>query len=117
MDLFSVGRVEELLVILVLMLILFGPDRLPEMAVQLARFMRAFRQYSAKISQEFGETLHELEQEYHGIKGDWKDVGQGLSDGVRAVSGELRGAQSDVRQVIEETKPVNGPPGPASSAR
>jgi sec-independent protein translocase protein TatB len=103
MDFFGVGPVELLLILLVT-LIVVGPRRLPEMAAQLARFLRAFRRYTANVTREFNETLHELEQEYDEMRGEWKDVGQGLDESARAVSTELEAADREARQALEEAK-------------
>jgi Tat protein translocase TatB subunit len=111
MDFLGIG-LPELLVILILALLVVGPQRLPEMAAQLAKFVRTFRRYSQRITREFNETMQELEREYDDVRGEWKDVGQGLDDGVRTVSEQLRQADQAARDPAEERKPAaSGPPG------
>jgi sec-independent protein translocase protein TatB len=105
----------ELLVILVLALLVVGPNRLPEMAAQLARFLRAFRRYSANVTREFNETMRELEHEYDDMRGEWKDVGQGLDETARTVNKELDSASRETRQALndakaESSKPISSPP-------
>jgi sec-independent protein translocase protein TatB len=92
----------ELLVILVLILLVVGPNRLPEMAAQLARFLRAARRYSNQVTKDFNETVAELEQEYDEMKGDWKEVGQGLDESMKEVSKDLQAADKDVREALNE---------------
>ena len=117
MDIFGVGPLE-LLVILVLILIVVGPGRLPEMAVRLARFIRAARQYSATITREFTETMQDLEHEYDEMKGEWKEIGQGLEESASAVSDELKAADRDARQALEEAKAAaDGSSEPAPPSR
>jgi sec-independent protein translocase protein TatB len=108
MEFLGVG-LPELLVILVLAVLVVGPQRLPEFAAQLARFIRAFRRYSSRVTAEFNETLHELEQEYDDMKGEWKEVGQGLGDDFKAVSDGLEGVERDVQGAAEEAKPASEP--------
>ena len=72
MDFIGIGPLE-LLVILALILIVVGPGRLPEMAAQLARFIRTFRRYAAEVTSDFNDTMKELEEEYDDMKGEWKD--------------------------------------------
>ncbi len=115
MEILGVGP-AELLVVLVITLIVVGPRRLPEMAAQLARFLRAFRRYSANVTREFNEALHELEQEYDEVRGEWKEIGQGLDESARAVSKELEGADSLARQALEEATAPNEPSKPISSS-
>jgi Tat protein translocase TatB subunit len=96
MDFLGIG-LPELLVILLLTVIVVGPQRLPQMAAELARFLRAFRRYSARITQEFNETMADLEKEYDEMKGEWKEIGRGLDESAKAVSGELAAAGRDAR--------------------
>ena len=114
MEFLGIGP-AELLVVLVLALLVVGPKRLPEMAAQLARFMRAFRRYSANVTREFNETVRELEHEYDDMRGEWKDVGQGLDETARSVNQELEAASRETRQAISEAKaepsePLSSPP-------
>ncbi len=103
MNILGVGP-AELLVILVLAVLVVGPRRLPEFAAQLARFLRVFRRYTSKITQEFNETLQELEHEYDDMKGEWKDVGQGLDENFKPVNEGLQGVERDVREAVAEPK-------------
>jgi len=107
MEVFGVGPFE-LLVILVLALIVVGPRRLPEMAAELARLLRAARKYASQITNELGETMSELEKEYDDMRGEWKDVGQGLEETAKAVGGEIEAAERDGRAVLEEAKEPSG---------
>jgi TatA/E family protein of Tat protein translocase len=53
----------ELMVILVLALVIFGPGKLPEIAGQVGRVVRDFRRTTADLSSEFNRTLSlELEE-------------------------------------------------------
>lgn len=113
MEFFGVGPFE-LLVILVITLLVVGPKRLPEMAANLARTLRTLRMYANRISSEFNETMHDLEQEYDSMKGEWKDVGQGLEQSVRPASDALQSADSDARKALEgASTAANEPPEPA----
>lgn len=47
----------ELMVILVLALIIFGPGKLPEIAGQVGRAVRDFRRMTGELSSEFNRTL------------------------------------------------------------
>ena len=116
MDLFGIG-LPELVVILALILIVVGPARLPEMAAQLARFIRAARKLSSQVTSEFNTTMSELEQEYDEMKGEWKEVGQGLDETSRAVTDELEAADKDARQALGDAKSAaEGPAKPGSSS-
>ena len=47
----------ELMMILVLALIVFGPGKLPEIAGQVGRVVRDFRRTTSELSSEFSRTL------------------------------------------------------------
>ena len=47
----------ELMLILVLALIIFGPGKLPEIAGQVGKVVRDFRRTTAELSSEFNRTL------------------------------------------------------------
>lgn len=115
MDFLGIGPLE-LLVILVVILIVVGPTRLPEMAAQLARTLRVLRRMTANLTREFNETLRELEQEYEGVKGEWKEIGQGLDEGARAVQEELTAADEEVRQVVTEAEAAAERPSPSGTS-
>lgn len=56
MNFFDVGILEILVILLVAMMI-FGPGRIPEMARQLGRGLRAFRKMTTSLTQEFTKAL------------------------------------------------------------
>lgn len=103
MDVFGIGPLE-LLVILAVILIVVGPNRLPEMAAQLAHIIRDARRYAASISKDFNETVKELEHEYDDMKGEWKEVEQGLNETARDVNDELKAVDTDTREVLNEAQ-------------
>ncbi len=104
MEFLGIG-LPELLVILVLILIVVGPSRLPEMAAQLARFIRAARRYGNQVTKDFNEALSDLEEEYDEMKGEWKEVSQGLDKSVKDVGKELNAADADVRKTLANAAP------------
>jgi sec-independent protein translocase protein TatB len=59
---FGIGM-TELLVILVVALIVFGPTRLPELARSLGRAMAEFRRASTDLRQTFRESVEEPKPE------------------------------------------------------
>ncbi len=107
MEFLGIG-LPELLVILVLILIVVGPSRLPEMAAQLARFIRAARRYGNQVTKDFNEALSDLEEEYDEMKGEWKEVSQGLDKSVKDVGKELKAADADVRKTLANAAPSDG---------
>ncbi len=117
MDFLGIG-LPELVVILALILIVVGPARLPELAAQLARFIRTARKLSSQVTREFNTTMSELEQEYDDMKGDWKEIGQGIDKTTSAVTEELNATDSDVRKALGDAKSAaEGPSKPGTPAK
>jgi sec-independent protein translocase protein TatA len=48
----------EILVILVIALLVFGPNRLPEVGRQVGRAVREFRQFQQTMKRDFDEVFH-----------------------------------------------------------
>ena len=58
MDFFGIG-LWELLLILLLALLLFGPGRLPDIARGLGKAVREFKRYSSALTREVKEELED----------------------------------------------------------
>jgi Tat protein translocase TatB subunit len=99
MEFLGVG-LPELLVILLITLIVVGPQRLPEIAAQMARAMREFRRYTSSLSREVTEALEDLEKEYTAVKEEWKEVGEAVRHDVKAIEAEVSGAVEDARAAL-----------------
>jgi Tat protein translocase TatB subunit len=117
MEFLGIG-LPELLVILLITLIVVGPQRLPEMAAQIARAMREFRRYTSSLSREVTEALGDLEKEYTAVREEWKEVGEAVRQDAKAIEAEVSGAVEDARAVLKvEERPAAGqttPPEPPS---
>jgi len=97
---------SEIITILVIILIVFGPNRLPELARKLGQFMTAARKAATslqqQISEDYGEALEPL-----------KDVRAELQETRRALTESARSAARDLE---EGTKLPEFPPPAAGTA-
>lgn len=82
---FGIGY-QEMFLILVAALVIFGPSRLPEMAGQIGRWVREFRRMTADLTEEFEKTVAEAD------------------DIKRTVTGEITGMRSQVASVTDSVK-------------
>lgn len=73
----SIGA-PEIVIILVLALLVFGPKRLPEIGRSFGRTVREFKKASDTARREFG--VDEIERELKGVKSEVAGVGQALSE-------------------------------------
>ena len=88
MEFFGIGA-PELMVILVIAIVLFGPDKIPTMAAQVGKTIRDFRRYTSELTKEFDAATGDLRQEFQTIAGDLK--------------GELAATQADLRSQLDLT--------------
>lgn len=75
---------QELLVIAVVALLVFGPDRLPEMMRTAARLLANFREQSRKSIDELKRAaeLDEVNRELRGLQREFRDTASSLQRGV-----------------------------------
>jgi sec-independent protein translocase protein TatB len=93
MNVMGVGPLE-LAVIIVVALLVVGPERLPRLMADVARTIREIRRYTGRLASEFNEVVQELEREAETPKTAWKEIGEGLA-GAKDVASR---AAADVRR-------------------
>ena len=70
----------ELVLILVLALIVFGPGKLPEIAGQVGKMVRDFRRTGAEMTSEFNRAFTlELEEKERAAAGEARPAGEGTT--------------------------------------
>jgi Tat protein translocase TatB subunit len=110
MDFFGIGPLN-LLLILAVMLIVFGPERLPEMAARAGKLVRELRSYAADVTSEFSGEFAELQQHLDGVHEDVRALGRELQQGSADVGASVRGAADDALRPSPSSVPgVNQPP-------
>jgi sec-independent protein translocase protein TatB len=97
MQMFGVG-VLELLVILVLTTIVIGPDKMPQLAADLGRWIRQTRAYARHLMGDFNEVVKELEKEAGASREDWKEIAGVVTRNTGAVGKELSRFGRDLEQ-------------------
>ena len=95
MELFGIG-ILEILAVFLLMAIIFGPDRLPEMARQFGRAVRELREYARDFRDEYLTDFEEVKEEYLEVRYELKQADSDL----RAEMEEL---DSDLRKTVQDS--------------
>ena len=109
---FGIGY-QEMFVILVLALVVFGPHRLPELAGQVGRWVRQFRTMTADLTGEFEKTIAEVEDIKQTIRGEM----QGVMDEVEGVGASVKKDLSGKPRAVGAGGKTGGrKPTPAKSA-
>ena len=90
MDFFGIGF-WEIIFILLIALLIFGPSRLPEIARTLGGVMRKF-----KLA--FDQVTLEMKEESAAVKKDITEVGDEVRQAGKTVAQDLEGIQDKVKQ-------------------
>jgi sec-independent protein translocase protein TatB len=101
MNIFSNIGITELIVILLLALLVVGPERLPEMARRLAKTLREIRQAYENLTKDLGPELMSLEQTTREIRDSVDSVRSIPKDMVDSVvkAADLEDTVKDLKEV------------------
>ncbi len=114
MEFLGVGY-QELLLVLILMLVVVGPERLPAMAYQIGKAVRTLQQYARAVRDEFSDEIGYVEDQYKTIRGEVDATRITLRDEQAKMNAEFREATEPIRQAASED-PLAGLSSNASSA-
>ena len=104
MNIFGIG-IWELLSILIVILLVIGPERLPKVARQLGKYYRSFIRVTKNLSGEFKKAIdweedEELKSTIEEIKVDVQDVGKVLSSEVEEAKASVKEATQNVTEPL-----------------
>ena len=84
---FGIGY-QEMFVVLVVAMVIFGPSRLPELAGQVGRWVRDFRRMSSDLTGEFSSTFSEIDEVKKSFERELKSAAGELDNAGKSVSGK-----------------------------
>jgi sec-independent protein translocase protein TatB len=99
---------QEILVILILLLVVVGPERLPQMAYQIGRAVRQMQRYARAVRDEFSDEMQYLEEQYNTVRGDIEEARGELEREQRQLDQDMRQLDTEVKAAsreIEESVP------------
>jgi Tat protein translocase TatB subunit len=105
---FGIGY-QEMFIVLVVAMVIFGPSRLPELAGQVGRWVRDFRRMSSDLTGEFEKTFAEVDE----VKKSFKRELTAIQDEVEGVGKTARG---DLKKTAAKPASVAKKPTPALNA-
>lgn len=94
MEFLGIGY-QELLLVLVLLLVVVGPERLPGMAYQIGRAVRQMQGYARAVRDEFKDEIDYLDDQYKTLKGQVDDVQNIVRTEQQKLNSELRDPSLD----------------------
>jgi len=101
MNFLGIG-LPEIVLILIIAVIVVGPQRLPEVAVQLARAIRQLRGYATGATAPIRAELDELMKEYEEVRKELQEFRQAVGKDVASIT-------EDVNQILRESQPMIEP--------
>ncbi|PZC44573.1 MAG: Sec-independent protein translocase protein TatA [Chloroflexi bacterium] len=109
MDFFGIGFLE-ILAVLLMFAIVFGPHRLPEIAGQFGRAIRDLREYARDFRDEYLTDFEEVREEYLEVRHDLEQTDQELRAELKQIDGEMQSAVAEIKGttegVLDEAKGV-----------
>lgn len=98
---FGIGY-QEMFIVLVVAMVIFGPSRLPELAGQVGRWVRDFRRMSSDLTGEFEKTFAEVDEVKKSFKREF-DAIQEEVDGVgKSARGDLKKSAGKTASVAKK---------------
>jgi sec-independent protein translocase protein TatB len=109
MGFFDIG-LQEIILILVVVLIVVGPQRLPEIATKLGKMVRNFRKMTANLTVEMKKAM-DVEQEAEEVKkaaGEVKktagEIKQTLDEGAKGIKKAIDTETGETKKTAEKIK-------------
>ncbi len=115
MEFLGIGY-QELLLVLVLLLVVVGPDRLPGMAYQIGRAVRTMQGYARAVRDEFKDEIDYQDEQYKAVKGQVDEAQQVLRTENAKLNSELREVSASVESTVALATTDSPVPGVAAAA-
>ena len=88
MNIFGVGPMEIALIAVIAVVVL-GPERFPQAAVQLARAVKYLRGYANEATSDLRSEFKELTKEYEQLRVELDDIRGSVTRSTASVTGEI----------------------------
>lgn len=90
----------QILVVLIVAFFVLGPERLPEVARQIARGVRTLRGYAADVQGQFEGEFGELREQFGDIQRDLNTSQQSLRSGLADLDSSLRSVHGEINSTV-----------------
>ena len=93
---------QEILLVMGLMLVVLGPERLPTVAYQIGRAVRTLQGYARAVRSEFSEEIGYIEDQYKTVRGEVQATRATLRDEQARFAAEMRDVTAPVQEAFAE---------------
>lgn len=100
MEFLGIGY-QEVLVILVVLLVVVGPERLPRMAYQMGKAVRTLQEYARAVRDEFHDEFDYIEEQYRTVKGEVDTAREDFRSEQSRFNTELRQLNTELKDATE----------------
>lgn len=120
MEIFNIGF-GEMIIIFIIALIVFGPDRLPEIGRQAGRMLREFRKMTSEVTEQVQRELELVEEPVREVRDVATDAGTQVRREVERLQEPVREAGETLASVTklpderQASKPAETDPAAPSS--
>jgi len=94
---------SEIVIVFFIVLLLFGADKIPEIARTMGKGMKEFRKVTGEIKKEFESNTSDFKSDIDNLKKDIDDTKEDLTGGMRSYI-EDSGIEDDVKDIQENLK-------------
>ena len=94
---------SEIIIVFLVVLLLFGADKIPEIARGLGKGMREFRKVTGEIKREFDSNTSDFKSDMDDLKKDVDFVKEDLTGGMRSYV-EDSGIADDLKEIKKDLK-------------
>jgi len=96
MSFFGMGSME-IMVIMIVALIIFGPGKLPELGAQVGRAVRDFKRTTNDLTREFNDSTSDIRSTMDEMKGTMADVERETKEMANSIPSTIEGTAAAVR--------------------
>lgn len=115
MEFLGIGY-QELILVLVLLLVVVGPERLPTMAYQIGRAVRQMQGYARAVRDEFRDEIDYIDEQYRTIKGQVDEAQKAVREEQFKLNQELGSAAGETGSLLPSEPLLPALPDAAAAA-
>lgn len=103
MNFFNIGA-GEFFLILILLMIVFGPERLPQLARQLGKAINDLKRFARDIDPELLQDFREITKDFESVRDEVTSLRSDLAEIQRDISGAAKDVSGSLNEVVQEAK-------------